>query len=349
MIGVMDILDNPSVVAQRDPQNVLSFIAKQPEQLRHDFGLTAHDFGTEIRQVVFAGMGGSSLVAELVATFPVLKVPFVICKEYNLPVFVDANTLVICSSYSGNTEETLSALGQAEEAGAEIAIITHGGKLLDAAHAKNYLVAELPETPQPRSSIFFAYRALCEIFVAAKLADVSVLSQLEQLVEPLEAATASWAASVLSGDNLAKQLAGHMVGKTLIVYGGPLTYPVAYKWKIGANENARNTAWCNRLPEFNHNEFMGWGSHPIEKPFAVFDLISSFDHPRVLRRFEVSDRMLSGMRPKAMTVEAQGSSALEHMLYLVLLGDFATTYLGLLNGVNPSLSDMVEKFKVELG
>lgn len=345
----MDILDNPQVVAQRDPQNVLGFIAKQPEQLRYDFGLSRHEFSGPIEKVVFAGMGGSSLVAEFVATFPILSVPYVIVKDYKLPEFVDEKTLVVCSSYSGNTEETMSALAEAETKRANIAVISHGGKLLDVAHEKGYITAVLPETPQPRSSVFFAYRALCELFVAAKLVDASVLTQLEETVAPLEAAIAGWAATIPTTDNIAKQLAGHMVGKTLIIYGGSLTYPAAYKWKIGANENARNTAWCNRLPEFNHNEFMGWGSHPIEKPFAVFDLISSFEHPRILRRFEVSDRMLSGMRPKAVPVQAQGSSALEHMLYLVLLGDFATTYLGLLNGVNPSLSDLVEKFKVELG
>jgi len=345
----MDILDNPNVVAQRDPNNVLEFIAQQPGQLRHDFGLTGHDFGRPVEKVVFAGMGGSSLVAELVTTYPTLTVPYVIDKDYELPEFVDEKTLVICSSYSGNTEETLSSLAEAETKGASIAIIAHGGKLLAIAEEKGYLCATLPDTPQPRSSVFFAYRALCEIFVAAKLVGPEVIQELEGVVEPLEAAVKGWASSVPTADNPAKNFALHMAGKTLIVYGGSLTYPAAYKWKIGANENARNTAWCNRLPEFDHNEFMGWGSHPIEKPFAVVDLISSFEHPRILRRFEVADRLLSGMRPKAVRVEAQGSSKLEHLLYLMLLGDFSTTYLGLLNGVNPALSDLVEKFKVELG
>ena len=103
------------------------------------------------------------------------------------------------------------------------------------------------------------------------------------------------------------------------------------------------------LPEFNHNEFIGWSSHPVEKPFAVIDLISSFEHPRTQKRFEVTDRLLSGMRPKAITVTAQGESALEHLLYLVLFGDFVTLYLGILNGVDPSPVPLVEKFKVELG
>ena len=140
-----------------------------------------------------------------------------------------------------------------------------------------------------------------------------------------------------------------MVGKTAIVYAGPLMYPAAYKWKIDVNESSKNTAWCDYLPEFNHNEFIGWSGHPVEKPFAVLDLLSSFEHPRTRKRFEATDRLLSGMRPKAIPVEAVGDSALEQLLYLVLLGDFTTTYLAVLNGVNPTPVDLVEKFKKELG
>ena len=125
-------------------------------------------------------------------------------------------------------------------------------------------------------------------------------------------------------------------------------FPAAYKWKIDVNENAKNTAWANALPEFNHNEFLGWSGDPIQKPFAVIDLLSSFEHPRVQKRFAVTDRLLSGMRPASVNVEAKGDSPLEHMLYLVLLGDMSTTYLAILNNVNPSPVALVEKFKKEL-
>jgi glucose/mannose-6-phosphate isomerase len=345
----MDILDNAAAVAQRDPQNALGFAAGQPEQLKYDFNLTGHDFGTAISNVVFAGMGGSALSAEFVHIFPKLTVPYVIAKGYSVPAFVDEHSLVVCASYSGNTEETLSALEEAEKKGAKIAVIAHGGKLLEQARANNYALAELPECPQPRTATLYGYRAIVELLVAAKAVEASIITELESIVDSLEQAVAEWAATVPTSDNLAKQLAQQLVGKTPIIYGGAVTYPAAYKWKISVNENAKNTAWCNQLPEFNHNEFIGWSSHPVEKPFAVVDLISSYEHERVLKRFEVTDRLLSGMRPKAIRVEAKGSSVLEHMLYLVLLGDFATTYLALLNGVNPTPVELVEKFKKELG
>lgn len=344
------MLDNANVLKQRDPQDVLGFIGEQPSQLAHGFGVsTAHFAGRHLDNVVFAGMGGSALVAELATNWPLLDVPFVIWKQYGLPKFVNRNTLVICSSYSGNTEETLSALEEAKKRGSQIVIVADGGELLEIAKNEGYIFAELPKCPQPRLSVFYAYRALVEILIAAKLAPNHDIADLEQLAEPLAKACAKWAPNVPKADNQAKQLAEHLAGKTLIVYGGPVTYPAAYKWKISANENAKNTAWAGRYPEFNHNEFIGWASHPVEKPFAVIDLLSSFEHPRVQRRFEITDRMLSGMRPKAMQIQAQGKTALEHMLYLVLLGDYATTYLAILNGINPAPVALIEKFKKELG
>lgn len=343
------MLDDLKYINQVDKSNALGFAAKQPEQLRYQFGISEDKLGSpSVKNVVFSGMGGSSLVAELVNTWPKLSVPFVISKGYDIPQWVNGQTLFICASYSGNTEETLESLDKAAKKGAQIVVITHGGKLLERAGNESYLLAELPQCPQPRTGIFYAYRAIVEVLVAAKLIPETEITELEAVIENLVQECGAWKADVPLKDNYAKQLAMEMEGKTPIIYGGALTYPAAYKWKIDVNENAKNTAWCNQLPEFNHNEFLGWNSHPIEKPFAVIDLISSFEHERILKRFEVTDRLLSGKRPKSTRIEAKGESVLEQMLYLVLLGDFATTYLGILNNVDPTPVDLVEKFKKEL-
>lgn len=343
------MLDDLNVIKQRDPQDYLGFAVAQPEQLTHDFGVAGASFARPVKQVIFTGMGGSSLVAELARTWPQLKVPYLVNKGYGLPSFANESTLVIAASYSGNTEETRESLSHARKADAQIAIITFGGALLEDAKQHGDILAEIPRCPQPRAGVFYMYRALVEIFVAAKLVPASCIADLEKLVAPLEAATKQWVASVPQKDNYAKQLAHEMAGKTPIIYGGPLMFPAAYKWKIDVNENAKNTAWAGELPEYSHNEFIGWSSHPVQKPFAVIDLLSTYEHPRIQKRFEVGERLLSGMRPAAVQIEAKGASALEHMLYLVLLGDIATTYLGLLNGVNPTPVALVEKFKKELG
>jgi len=343
------MLDDLKYVSQVDSADALGFAAKQPAQLLHNFDFSEQTISDRpIYNVVFSGMGGSSLVAELVHTWPRLKEPFIVSKGYSIPDWVDEDTLVICASYSGNTEETLSSLNQALKQQAQVVVIAHGGKLLDIAKEKSIPFVELPECPQPRTGIFYAYRAVVEIFCATKLVPAEAVSQLESVVPELEVACKGWAADIPEKSNIAKRLAQQMLGKTPIIYGGALTYPAAYKWKIDVNENAKNTAWCNQLPEFNHNEFIGWSSHPIEKPFAVIDLLSSFEHPRILERFMVSDRLLSGKRPKSTQVNAEGNSLLSQLLYLVLLGDFSTTYLAVLNNVDPTPVDLVEKFKKEL-
>jgi glucose/mannose-6-phosphate isomerase len=343
------MLDDLKYINQVDKSDALGFAAKQPKQLLHQFGITLDlNEETPIKNIVFSGMGGSSLVAELITSWPKLAVPFIISKGYDLPEWINENTLVICASYSGNTEETLASLNRATEKNAQVVIVTHGGTLLECAQNEDIPYALLPECPQPRTGIFYAYRAVLEILVAADVVSSNVLSELEGVAQVLADTTKEWGADIPASKNYAKQLAAAMEGKTPIIYGGALTYPAAYKWKISVNENAKNTAWCNQLPEFNHNEFIGWNSHPVEKPFAVFDLISSFEHERILERFEVTDRLLSGKRPKATRITAVGDSIIEQLLYLVLLGDFATTYLAVLNNVDPTPVDLVEKFKKEL-
>jgi glucose/mannose-6-phosphate isomerase len=341
------VLDDLKYIHQFDKSDALGFVAKQPAQLAHSFGIKP--FETKPKNVVFSGMGGSALIAELALTWPQLDVPFVISKSYGLPRFVDEDTLVVSASYSGNTEETLAALVKAEEAGAQVAVIAHGGKLAEKARSSNFRLATLPECPQPRTGIFYAYRALVEILVAAELVGPERIAELEAVVKPLESACEQWSPVVPQDKNFAKQLALEMMGRTPVFFAGTLMYPAAYKWKIDANENAKNTAWCNVVPEFNHNEMIGWSSHPEDKPFTIIDLLSAHEHPRVLKRFEIADRLLSGKRPKAISVSAVGDSPLEHLLYLVLLGDFATTYLAMLNHVDPTPVALVERFKKELG
>lgn len=345
----MHILDGDDVYRRFDPQRALKAVATQPAQLAHNFELSSKRFNKElITAVVLAGMGGSALVGEFAHTWPRLGVPFVLCREYELPAFVGPNTLVVCSSYSGSTEETLSVMADAEARGAQIAVIAHGKQLASHAQERGYLFAQLPEALQPRMAVFYGYRALTELLVAAQLIPARSIGELERLVKNLEATTARWTSDVPFAHNQAKQLAEHLVGKTAIIYAGPKLYPVAYKWKINVNENAKNTAWCGMLSEFDHNEFIGWSGLPVEKPFGVVDLFSSLEHPRVQKRFDVADRLLSGLRPRPVRVEVEGDSLLHHMLWATLLGDYVTMYLAMLNGVNPAPVDLVEKFKLAL-
>ena len=182
--STMQVLDDQNYIKQYDSDDALGFAGQQPEQLGHDFGLRSATFTQPIQHVVFAGMGGSSLAAEFVRTWPVLPVPFVVVKDYTLPAFVNEHTLVICASYSGNTEETLAALDQAKEKNAQIVIIASGGKLLERAKVEGLTSAQVPHCPQPRTAVLYGYRATVEILVAAKLIPSTVIQELETLVSP---------------------------------------------------------------------------------------------------------------------------------------------------------------------
>jgi len=343
------ILDDLKMIHERDTQDALGVAEKQWQQLEHVFDIQGSAASSDIQNVVYAGMGGSALAALLVHTWPKLSKPFEIVRDYDLPAYVGANTLVIAASYSGNTEETLSALTQAEAQGAHIAVIAGGGKLQEMAEAKGYLLAVLPKAAQPRYAILYNFKALLQILVTTGLVEQNRIDELQACVPMLQQATAAWRPDAPTVSNPTKQLAQELVGKSVVVYGGPHLFPVAYKWKINVNENAKQVAWCNQIPEFNHNEFLGWSKQPVQKPYAIIDLRSNLEHDRVQKRFIVSARMLSGMRPEPHVVQAQGNTVLEQLLWTLAYGDFVTIYLALLNGLNPAPVDLVEKFKEELG
>lgn len=341
------MLDDLKLIHERDAQDALGIAEKQWQQLEYDFSFSSIDFHP--LNIVFAGMGGSALAAQLACTWPGFSVPFIISRDYSIPGFTSDQTLFIASSYSGNTEETLEALQQAEAVGAKIVVIAAGGKLAEIAQEKNYPLALLPQVTQPRYAVLYGFKALVSILQSFNLVDPSYVSnELQSAVETLKAATTEWRPDVATEHNYAKQLALDIVGKSVVVYGGPLTYPAAYKWKISFNENAKNIAWVNQYPEFNHNEFLGWTSHPLDKPYAVIDLRSNFEHAQVQKRFVVSERLLSGRRPAPLVVNAVGSTLLDQLLWLVALGDFVSLYVALLNGLNPTPVDLIEKFKKEL-
>jgi glucose/mannose-6-phosphate isomerase len=348
---VTDILDNTNVLNQRDPEGALAIVASQYQQAAFNAEVVhpEHD-ERAITSLVVTGMGGSALAALLVKVLyqAKLSIPLDIIRSYDLPGYVNANTLVIASSYSGNTEETLSALAQAQEKKSQLAIIASGGKLIEIANEEGIAHVSLPSGVQPRMAMLYNLRGLLTLLATFGIISHEENEEVAKLSGWLEAESAQWAPEVPTTENYAKQLAHEAIGKTPIFYGGALTAPLAYKWKISWNETAKNLAFWNEYSEFNHNEFMGWASHPVEKPFAVFDIISSFERPRILQRFELTDKLLSGKRPAAKTIQLKGETLLAQLLWGAILADFASTYAAVLNAVDPTPVVLIEKLKQEL-
>lgn len=308
------------------------------------------EMGEGIDNIVYAGMGGSALSCEILHDwlFSRLKVPFTIFRGYDLPGYINERTLAIISSYSGNTEEALSALARAERMNCQIVVLTAGGKLLDIAQEKNYTLLRLPKVSQPRLSVFAGLKAL-----ASLVADLDLCEGVDLERELLETAnflnTAKGALSLDdTHDNLAQELAQQLAGKPVLIYGGPSLRSAVYKWKIDINENAKQLAFWNVFPELNHNEMQGW-LLPEHKDLACLQLESSLDNPRIKKRMLVMGQVLASHGFSPIRVSAQGRTHLDQLLYTVLLGDYVSAYLGIINGIDPTPVELVEKFKHELG
>lgn len=343
----MNQLDDLKYIHFKDTEDALGIAGKQWQQLEHNYDVPELDFTVE--NIVFSGMGGSALAALLSKTWPSYHIPFEVSRGYTLPGYVGPKSLVIASSYSGNTEETLASLELAEQAGAHIICISAGGKLAEVAKSKGLIWIELPKASQPRYAVLYSFKAFVSVLEKAGFVSHAEATQtIHGAASLLKTQLAAWAPDVPTSQNPAKQLALNLIGLSPVIYAGPLMAPAAYKWKISLNENAKNVAWWNEYPEFNHNEFLGWSSHPIDKPYAVVDLRSSFEHPRITKRMELTARLLSGKRAAPHVVEAVGDSLIEHLLYMVAFGDFVSLYVALLNGINPTPVELIEKFKAEL-
>jgi glucose/mannose-6-phosphate isomerase len=341
------MLDDLQYIHQRDSQDALGVANKEWRQLQHVFQ-TNWQPGNSISSVILAGMGGSALGALIAQSWLRVNKPFEIVRDYSLPEYAGQETLVIISSYSGNTEESLSALSDAERRGCQIVIVASGGEAVTIAEQKPYPLLKLPTGLQPRMAVYYALAAITQIFVNAGICPAKHLKELHEAGEWLQSQSAGWYIDVPAKTNTAKSIAQELIGKSIVIYSGPRLFPAAYKWKISFNESAKNIAWVNQLPEFNHNEMLGWTKQPVDKPYVVIDLRSSLEHERVQKRFEVTEQLLSGMRPEPIVVSVQGETILQQLVWAITLGDFISLYTALLGNIDPTPVELIEKFKKTL-
>lgn len=342
-------------LTELDKGKIFDAIDVQPSHLRLNFADSLGEnvtptWGRGIKNIVFTGMGGSALGSEIIKNWlgHRLSVPLVISKGYHLPGFVDEHSLVVVSSYSGNTEETLSSLDQAEKLNAQIAVMSAGGKLLELAQQKNYLTLKLPQVSQPRFSALAATRA-----VGCLLGDMGLAGAIDLRRETLTAADfldeekSSWSLDKM-GDNQARQIALKLKDKIAIIYAGPALAAASYKWKIDINENAKQMAFANVFPELNHNEYQGW-IFPESKHVATVNLQSSFDFNRIKKRMQVTKQIIARHDYTPIEVIARGQTLLEQLLWTIMLGDYVSAYLGILNAIDPTPVKLVEELKQKLG
>ncbi len=351
------LLDDVEKIRAIDPGNMYNRIFDFPEQLAdalrigQRWQVNARDFAG-IKNIIVAGMGGSAIGGDLIRSFlsSKLLIPFHVCRHYVLPEYVDDETLVIASSYSGNTEETLSALDDALSRKAMVAAISTGGLLKEVADLNDIPIAILPPGLQPRAALGYSVVPLLVFLEKIGLVK-NVAKEITDIIPKLQAYREKYIEDSPLLQNPAKNIALKIHGKIPIIYSGPtLTDAMGVRWKGQMCENAKNLAFVNHFAEFNHNELVGWSDtvQTHSEHLVVIVLRDSDDHPQIRKRMNIVEGIIKQQDVELIEVHSRGSLPLERMLSLVQLGDFVSYYLAVLNNVDPTPVKVIEFLKKEL-
>lgn len=350
-------LDDPATISQYDKSNMFGLIYALPDQLESaQAAISAVELPvlSTIAAVVVTGLGGSAVGGDLLRSYAGDKciVPILVNRHYTLPQFVDPTTLVLCVSYSGNTEETLAAYEDAKARGAQVVAITSGGELQRRAVEDAVSVLTVPGGLQPRAALGYLFvpqllllahhHLLSESVVNTELTEtITVLASMRELLKPESPMEA----------NVAKQLAAELHGRIPIVHSAAgLTEIASYRWKTQINENAQSLAFAHQYPELNHNEIVGFDV-PVDlvEHVDVITLHAAHTHPRVQRRMEITnDELLRPTGCRQWHVYAEGESELAQLFSLVYVGDYTSAYLGLTYGFDPTPVDKISLLKNRL-
>lgn len=328
---------------------IRSFASQLREALELARAVSIPYSAEDIRNVVVAGMGGSAIGGDVVRclTYEEIRVPVAVVRHYLLPRYVASDTLVFVSSYSGETEETLSAFRQAIEAKAKIVCISSGGTVASMAKEHGFPLVTIPEGYPPRSALGFLTVPVLETLARLKLIS-AIDDALTETIALAEELARRYGPD--KSDSLAVRIAERLLGKIPVIYGSVVpTEAAALRWKGQISENGKMLAYANVFPELNHNEIVGWGlNRDLQHKLQVVYLRDRGDHERVVHRMNVTAEILRGQTNDIIEVQSEGESLMARLFSLILLGDFVSYYLALFNKVDPTPVDNITYLKNRL-
>jgi glucose/mannose-6-phosphate isomerase len=334
-----------------DPAGLLGDVLAQPHQLG-DALWRAQSAGIPKQDrpggLIVCGMGGSAIGGDLAAaalgdraTRPITTV-----RGYALESWTGPDSLVLCASYSGNTEETLACFEAAGAAGAGRVALTTGGQLAELARADGVPVIGVPAGMQPRAAVVYMVVGVLECAAHCGAAP-GVHAEIDTAAALLGTLVGEWGPEA-ADDSTAKALARALHGTLPVIHGAGPTAAVARRWKTQVNENAEAAAFWSELPEADHNEICGWARGRAAGPLSSVFLEDPDQHPRIQRRIELTAAVVERAGAPALRATARGETRLERVLSLVLLGDLVSVYLADLDGVDPGPVEELVRFKNEL-
>jgi glucose/mannose-6-phosphate isomerase len=343
-------LDKDSIEAV-DPSGMLGDVLAQPLQLgdalwrTQSAGIRASDLPGGL---VVCGMGGSAIGGDLAkaALGDRATRPITVVRGYALESWTPPESLVLCVSYSGGTEETLACFEAAGAAGAQRVVLTTGGALAELARAEDVPVIGVPAGMQPRAAVIYMTIGVLECAALCGAAP-GLHAEIDMATALLERLIEEWGPGA-ADDSLAKSAARQLDGTIPVIHGASATTAPARRWSTQINENAKFPASWSELPEANHNQICGWERGRELAPLSGVFLCDPDQHPRVQRHVELAAAELERVGAPAVTVDTQGESRLERVLSAVLLGDLVSVYLAVLAGVDPTPVPPLKRLKQQL-
>jgi glucose/mannose-6-phosphate isomerase len=349
-------LDSPRFLEAGDPGGMLAaveaFHRQCEDALQLGEGLSELPAAGKIKELCFIGMGGSGIGGDILRSLLEEQgraLPIRVHEDYGLPAGVGAETLVVATSYSGNTEETLSGFEEATARGCTILAVSSGGALQEMALQQGIPCIMVPQGLQPRASL--GYLTLPAGVVLERLGWFEGFSSSSRrAIELVERVGRRWKPGQPAVQNEAKRIAALVLGRIPLIYGagGPLQVS-AYRWKCQLNENAKNPAFYNALPEMNHNELTGWEvADVLKSSFVVVILVDENADVRMARKVKITSQILKEYVSGVEVVEVGGGSHMERIWSSIHLGDYVSVYLALLKGVDPTPVDVITLLKKRL-
>ena len=347
-----DLTLDRATVEAADPGGMLGDVLAMPLQLgdalwrAQSAGIRPADSPAGL---VICGMGGSAIGGDLAAAALGDRAtrPITVVRGYALEAWTPPETFVLCSSYSGETEETLACFEAAVAAGARRAVLTTGGTLAELARAEGVPVIGVPSGMQPRAAVVYGTVASLECAALCGAAP-SLHAEIDSASALLERLVEEWGPGAPE-DSLAKSIARELQATVPVVHGSGATVAVARRWHTQVNENAKTPAFWSELPEASHHEICGWERGPRRAPLSAVFLHDSDNHPRLARRIELMAGEVAAAGAPSVQVPAYGESRFERVLAQVLLGDLVSVYLAVLEGVDPTPIEAITRFKQHLG
>ena len=334
------ILDNIDEIKKIDKSNMLSFCVQAPKHFGNAARL-ASQFTISYRKpetIIVAGMGGSAIGGELLKDWArdKITVPVEVCREYHLPAYANKNTLVFATSYSGETEETLSVFLEALKKRCMVICISSGGALTEFAEKLSIPHLLVPSGMAPRATLPYLFVPLPRILEKIGLAP-SVSTEFSETVKVLKQVSFENSLERPLSDNLSKKLASNVYGTVPMVYGFGFYRAVAQRLKTQFNENSKNPAKWECFPELNHNEIVGWEeAKEFAKCFSVIFIRDAEEPNEIRERIEFTKEIISRGAVKLSEVWSSGKSNLARMSSAICVGDFTSVYLAVLRGIDPT-------------